>query len=142
LQGCFAESCTASLAASAVSGVEGLGHVLDCAFVTYSDDAKTRLLNVDPAVIADIGAVSQPVARAMAEGVLERSAADVAISVTGFAGPAGLQDEEGLVHFALARTGLPTRCRVEHFGALGVNRVRLAALGVVIELLGEATQRC
>lgn len=93
-------------------------------------------------MIADIGAVSQPVARAMAEGVLERSAADVAISVTGFAGPAGPQDEEGLVHFALARTGLPTRCRVEHFGALGVNRVRLAALGVVIELLGEATQRC
>lgn len=144
-QGCkvaFAESCTAGLAASAVSGIEGLGHVLDCAFVTYSDNAKTRLLNVDPAVIADIGAVSQPVARAMAEGVLERSAADVAISVTGFAGPAGPQDEEGLVHFALGRTRLPTRCRVEHFGALGVNRVRLAALGVVIELLGEATQRC
>lgn len=131
----FAESCTAGLAACAVSGVEGMGHVLDCAFVTYSDGAKARLLGVDPAMIETCDAVSEPVARAMAEGALERSAGDVAVSVTGFAGPAGPDDEEGLVHFAMARTDKPTIHRAEHFGARGVDAVRLAALGVVVDLL-------
>lgn len=133
-----AESCTAGLAASAISGVEGLGHVLDCAYVTYSDGAKTRLLGVDAGLIDAQGAVSEPVARAMAEGALERSAADVAVSVTGFAGPAGPDDEEGLVHFALARTGRPTLHRVEHFGPRGRDAVRLAALETVIDLLETA----
>lgn len=131
----FAESCTAGLAATAVSGVEGCGHVLDCAFVTYSDGAKTRLLGVDADLVKREGAVSEPVARAMAEGALERSAADVAVSVTGFAGPAGPEDEEGLIHFALARTGLDTVHRVEHLGARGTDANRLAALEVVVDLL-------
>lgn len=131
----FAESCTAGLAASAASGIEGVGHVLDCAFVTYSDGAKTRLLGVDADLIRSRDAVSEPVARAMAEGALERSAADIAVSVTGFAGPAGPEDEEGLVHFALARTGRATVHRVEHFGPLGVEAVRLSALNVVIDFL-------
>lgn len=134
----FAESCTAGLAASAVSGVEGLGHVLDCAYVTYSDGAKTRLLGVDAGLIEREDAVSEPVARAMAEGALERSAADVAVSVTGYAGPAGPDDEEGLVHFALARTGKPTQHRVEHFGARGTDANRLSALEVVVDLLETA----
>lgn len=134
----FAESCTAGLAASAVSGVEGLGHVLDCAYVTYSDGAKTRLLGVDAGLIEREDAVSEPVARAMAEGALERSAADIAVSITGFAGPAGDDDEEGLIHFALARTGKPTVHRVEHFGARGTDANRLSALGVVIDLLETA----
>jgi len=134
----FAESCTAGLAATAVSGVEGLGHVLDCAYVTYSDGAKTRLLGVDAELVKREGAVSEPVARAMAEGALERSAADVAVSITGFAGPAGPDDEEGLIHFALARTGRPTRHRVERFGARGTEVNRLAALEVVIDLLQTA----
>lgn len=131
----FAESCTAGLAASAVSGIEGLGHVLDCAFVTYSDGAKSRLLGIDSDLIRDQDAVSELVARAMAEGALERSAADVAVSITGFAGPAGPDDEEGLVHFALARTGKPTLHEVRHFGSRGVDAVRMAALDVVIALL-------
>lgn len=134
----FAESCTAGLAASAVSGTEGLGHVLDCAFVTYSDGAKARLLGVDPDLIRSQGAVSEPVARAMADGALERSAADVAISITGFAGPAGPDDEEGLVHFAMARTGRPTLHRLERFGPRGADAVKLAALGVIIDLLAVA----
>lgn len=131
----FAESCTAGLAASAVSGIDGLGHVLDCAFVTYSDGAKTRLLGVDADLIKRRGAVSEPVALAMAEGALKRSAADVAISVTGYAGPAGPGDEEGLVHFALARTGREPLHRVEHFGPRGQAVVRLEALGVIVDLL-------
>lgn len=134
----FAESCTAGLAACAVSGVQGLGHVLDCAFVTYSDGAKSRLLGVDAALIAREGAVSEPVAVAMAQGALGRSAADVAVSITGYAGPAGPDDEEGLVHFALARTDRRTLCRVEHFGPRGQDAVRLAALDVVVDLLEVA----
>jgi nicotinamide-nucleotide amidase len=134
----LAESCTAGLVASAISGVEGLGHVLECGFVVYTDAAKTRLLGVPPAILKREGAVSEDVARLMAEGALARAESDIAIAITGFAGPAGPSDEEGLVHFALARSDQTTVHRVEHFGARGTDVVRLAALGVVIELLETA----
>lgn len=134
----MAESCTAGLVASAVSAVPRLGHVLECGFVVYTDGAKTRLLGVPPTTLQREGAVSEAVARSMAEGALERAASDLAVSVTGFAGPGDEADEEGLVHFALARTGRSTSHRVEHFGARGVAGVRLAALDVVIDLLNTA----
>ena len=134
----FAESCTAGLAAAAVSGVKGLGHVLDCAWVTYSDGAKSRLLGVPSPMIEQYGAVSEQVARLMAEGALGRSPADVAVAITGFAGPAGPADEEGLVHFAMAASGAVTRHREEHFGTIGQDAVRLKAIGVVAELLASA----
>ena len=132
-----AESCTAGLISAAISGCNGLGHVLDCAFVTYSNEAKSRLLGVPCGLICRDGAVSENVARWMAEGALTRAAAPLAYAVTGFAGPAGPDDEEGLVHFALARRHRPTLHRVEHFGAIGQDAVRLAALGVVIDLLSR-----
>ena len=133
----FAESCTSGLAAAAVSNVPELGHVLDCAFVTYSDDAKKRLLGIPEDVLEREGAVSEPVARLMAGAALERSGAHAAIAITGFAGPAGPDDEEGRVHFAVALSTGVVRHREEHFGPLGQDAIRLAALEVVVELIGE-----
>jgi nicotinamide-nucleotide amidase len=131
----MAESCTAGLAAAAISGVAGLGHVLECGFVVYSNEAKSRLLGVPQSVLDRDGAVSEATARLMAEGALKRAQASISISITGFAGPAGDGDEEGLVHFALARSGIETVWRCEHFGQRGTDGVRLAALDVVIDLL-------
>ncbi|HEX8472114.1 MAG TPA: CinA family protein [Brevundimonas sp.] len=133
-----AESCTGGLVAAAISDVEGLGHVLDGALVTYSNEAKKRLLGIPADLIEDPGPVSEVVAIRMAEGALTRSAADIALSVTGFAGPAGPDDEEGLVHFAMARTDRDTVHREGHFGEIGRSRVRLACLEVMIDLLEEA----
>ena len=83
-------------------------------------------------------AVTAAVAGAMAEGALQNSHADIAVSVTGFAGPAGEDQEEGLVHFACARRGQPPVIREEHFGAIGRGPVRIAALGVMLEMLEQA----
>ena len=85
-------------------------------------------------------AVSEVVARAMAEGALERSSADIAIGVTGFAGPGGDGCEEGLVHFGLARRGGQTVHRVEHFGAVGRGAVRVKSLKVMLEMLEQAIE--
>jgi nicotinamide-nucleotide amidase len=83
-------------------------------------------------------AVSEVVARAMAEGAIERSNADLTIAVTGFAGPGAPGQEEGLVHFALARRAGPTRHREEHFGAVGRGAVRVRSLEAMLEMLEQA----
>jgi nicotinamide-nucleotide amidase len=85
--------------------------------------------------------VSQVVARAMAEGALSRSEADIALAVTGFAGPAGPNCEEGLVHFGLARHGRPTIHREEHFGAVGRGAVRVRSLKTMLEMLEQALEQ-
>lgn len=131
----LAESCTGGLVSAAFAGVEGLSHVLACGFVTYSDDAKNRVLGVPQSVLDTAGAVSREAAIAMAEGALERSSAQVAASVTGFAGPGGEGDEEGQVHFALAREGAETVHRERHFGAIGRDAVRLACLETMLDML-------
>ena len=99
-----AESCTGGLIAAALTDIVGSSDVVDRGFVTYSNAAKTDMLGVDPALIAEHGAVSGPVADAMAAGALERSRAAVAISVTGIAGPGGGSEGKpvGLVWFGLA----------------------------------------
>ena len=135
-----AESCTGGMAAALLTDIEGCGHGFDRGFVTYSKRAKTDLLGIDPDLLERNDAVSEPVARAMAEGALARSDADIAVSVTGFAGPAGDGCEEGLVHFALARRGGETTHRVEHFGPLGRGPVRLKALEVMLEMLEESIE--
>ncbi|MFT4267754.1 MAG: CinA family protein [Xenophilus sp.] len=84
-----AESCTGGLIAAACTALAGSSHWFECGFVTYSNAAKTGMLGVDAALIAAHGAVSEPVARAMAEGAVAHSAAQVAVAVTGIAGPAG-----------------------------------------------------
>jgi len=102
-----AESCTGGLIAACLTEVAGSSDVVDRGFVTYSNEAKSELLGVPPELIARVGAVSSDVARAMAEGALVRSHADLCVSVTGIAGPGGGSPEKpvGLVYAALARRG-------------------------------------
>jgi nicotinamide-nucleotide amidase len=102
-----AESCTGGLVAAALTEVAGASAVFDRGFVTYSNDAKRDMLGVPDAVIAANGAVSAQTACAMAQGALAHSLADIAVSITGVAGPGGGSPEKpvGLVHFACARRG-------------------------------------
>jgi nicotinamide-nucleotide amidase len=102
-----AESCTGGLIAAALTAIAGSSDVVDCGFVTYSNEAKNALIGVPMPLIQAHGAVSEPVAKAMAEGALSRSRATIAVSVTGVAGPGGGSADKpvGLVCFGLARTG-------------------------------------
>jgi nicotinamide-nucleotide amidase len=132
-----AESCTGGLLAALLTDVHGLGHVFDRGFVVYAKQAKCDLLGIAREKVDACGAVSEPVAREMALGALRRSNADIAISITGFAGPGGPDDEEGLVHFACARRGGESRHREEHFGKIGRDGVRIAALDVALQMLEQ-----
>ncbi|MFA9201422.1 MAG: CinA family protein [Cypionkella sp.] len=135
-----AESCTGGLLAALLTDVHGRGHVFERGFVTYTDEAKAELLGIPISVIKQNNAVSRTVALAMAEGALKRSNADVAVSVTGFAGPGGEDDEEGLVHFGCARRDGATCHREEHFGPIGRAAVRIAALEVALAMVEEALE--
>ena len=135
-----AESCTGGMLAALLTDIEGAGHGFERGFVTYTKQSKAELLGIDPQLLERNDAVSEPVARAMAECALNRSKADIAIGVTGFAGPAGDACEEGLVHFALARRGGATRHRVEHFGAKGRGPVRVDSLKAMLEMLEQALE--
>jgi nicotinamide-nucleotide amidase len=142
-----AESCTGGMVAAALTAIAGSSDVFDRGFVTYSNGAKADLLGVDPLLIADKGAVSGEVARAMAIGALARSKAQLAISVTGIAGPGGGSAEKpvGLVYFATARRaqGAPVRQaevtgREERFGDLGRDEIRRRSVEVALEMLRAA----
>ncbi len=135
-----AESCTGGLLAALLTDVRGRGHVFERGFVVYSKEAKCDLLGLDREMVDNCGAVSEPVAVAMAQGALRRSEADVALSITGFAGPAGNGEEEGLVHLACARRNGETCHREEHFGPIGRQGVRIAALKVALELIEQAVR--
>jgi nicotinamide-nucleotide amidase len=130
-----AESCTGGMLAALLTDIEGAGHGFERGFVTYTMEAKTELLGIEPELLKHNEAVSEGVARAMAEGALARSGADIALGVTGFAGPAGDDCEEGLVHIALARRDGDTRHREEHFGAVGRGPVRVKTLEAMLDLL-------
>lgn len=133
-----AESCTGGLIASVLTDVEGRSHAFERGYVVYTNDAKAQELEVPPRLIEQNGAVSEPVARAMAEGALRCSGASAAVAVTGFAGKAGPDDEPGLVHFALAALGSPTVHEEHHFGDVGRGPVRLECLRVAMRLLERA----
>lgn len=102
-----AESCTGGMVVAALTSSSGASSVVDRGFVTYSNEAKTDMLGVSETLIGRVGAVSEEVARAMAEGALAFSPADIAVSVTGIAGPTGGSATKpiGLVHFGAARRG-------------------------------------
>lgn len=134
-----AESCTGGLLASLLTDQEGYGHCFDRGFVTYTERAKNDLLGVSAVEIARHGAVSAAVARAMAKGALARSDADLALAITGFAGPAGQNDEVGLVHLACATSDGPVVHRECHFGDLSRERIRHLAVKRSLEMIGEAT---
>jgi nicotinamide-nucleotide amidase len=130
-----AESCTGGMLAALFTDIEGAGHGFERGFVVYTKESKTELLGVDPGLLDRNEAVSEVVARAMAEGALKRSQADFAIGVTGFAGPAGKEHEEGLVHMALARHGGDTIHQAKHFGAIGRGPVRVKSLEAMLDML-------
>ena len=136
-----AESCTGGMLAALLTDIEGAGHGFDRGFVTYTKGAKHELLDNEPSLLDHNDAVSEVVASAMAEGALKRSEADIAIGITGLAGPAGPNCEEGLVHIALARRGARTVHRQEHFGAIGRGAVRVKSLKAMLEMLEQALQQ-
>ena len=131
-----AESCTGGLIAGLITSVPGSSDILDCGFVTYSNDAKTRLIGVSAELITLHGAVSEEVARAMAEGALAHSGADVSVAVTGVAGPGGgtALKPVGLVHCAAARSGHPTLHRMLQLGEIGRENVRLQTVAAAIRM--------
>lgn len=134
----LAESCTGGLLAAVLTDIEGSAHGFDRSFVTYTDDAKATLLGVPQAVLRESGAVSAACAEAMAQGALQRSEADLALSITGFAGPAGPGDEAGLVFFGLARPAASHEVIERHYGPLSRAQVRLACLRQALDLLEAA----
>lgn len=135
-----AESCTGGLLSTILTDVPGVSHCFECGFVVYSDSAKSRLLGISPELLEIHGAVSKPVAIEMAEKALERCKAQAALSITGFAGPGGAGDEEGLVHFAVARDSQMTVHREEHFGPSGRDRIRTDALQTGLQLLAHSVE--
>lgn len=133
------ESCTGGLIVATLTAIAGSSDVVDRGFVTYSNAAKSEQVGVPPALIEAFGAVSEAVARSMAEGALRHSAADLAVSVTGIAGPDGGSDEKpvGLVWFGLARRGRsPETLRAVFPGDR--REVRRATVARAMELLRSA----
>ncbi len=136
-----AESCTGGMVAAALTDVAGSSAVFGQGVVTYSNAAKTALLGVPPGLFDRVGAVSEEVAAAMAEGARAASAADIAVAVTGIAGPGGSEYKpEGRVCFGLA-TGAGTRIETVDFGALGRAKVRRAATRHALDLLAHAVRQ-
>ncbi|MHA6288598.1 CinA family protein [Maricaulis sp. CAU 1757] len=133
-----AESCTGGLIAGLLTEIPGSSDVVDRGFVTYSNAAKTEMLGVQARLIEAHGAVSSEVARRMAEEALLRSNADIAVSVTGIAGPGSDGDKPaGLVHFGLAVRDQATRTTVHRFGDRGRDAVRLASVATALDLVAE-----
>jgi nicotinamide-nucleotide amidase len=134
-----AESCTGGLIAGAITDVAGSSDIFDRGFVTYSNAAKTDMLGVHAATLEHFGAVSEEVAREMADGALARSAADLAVSVTGIAGPGGSGHKpEGRVCFGLAQSGYVTMTQTVEYGPMGRSNVRRATVGHALHLLIRA----
>ena len=132
-----AESCTGGLVAAALTEIAGSSAVVDRAFVTYSNEAKTEMLGVAKALIDSKGAVSKEVAAAMAEGALVHSTADLVVAITGVAGPGGGSPTKpvGLVHLAIGRRGGLIRHVERRFPDQGRSAVRLAAATEALKLL-------
>lgn len=138
-----AESCTGGLVAGAICSISGASDVFERGFVTYTNRAKSEMLGVPGDLIADHGAVSEPVARMMAEGALAQSHAHVAVSITGIAGPGGGTPMKpvGTVHFALARSNRSVVHRHEVFEGQTREAVQLAAVRTALEMLREAVAK-
>ena len=132
-----AESCTGGLVAGALTEIAGSSDVVDRGFVTYSDAAKEAMLKVPAATLKRHGAVSAETAIAMAVGALKHSQADLAVAVTGIAGPGGGSKAKpvGLVHFAAARRDGRRIERRRLFGKIGRRRVRLKSVAEALKLL-------
>jgi nicotinamide-nucleotide amidase len=137
-----AESCTGGLVAGLLTEIPGSSTVVERGFVTYSNEAKAEAIGVPMALIEAHGAVSEPVARAMAEGAIARSRASLAVAITGIAGPGGGSERKpvGLVHFGLAVRDGETRHLERRYGDPGRAEVRRRAVEDALGLLEEAAQ--
>ena len=135
-----AESCTGGLVAGALTEIAGSSDVVDRGFVTYSNEAKHEMLGVPNATLQKFGAVSRQTAEAMARGALKHSDADLAVSITGIAGPGGGSAEKpvGLVHFACAIKGEATRHEARKFGDLGLSEIRRESVLLALAMLEKA----
>ena len=134
-----AESCTGGLVAGALCAVSGASDVFERGFVSYSNRAKQEQLGVSGDLIADLGAVSEPIARMMAEGALENSHAHIAIAITGVAGPGGGTPMKpvGTVHLATARANQSVYHRHEFFDLDSREEIQLAAVKLALEMLQD-----
>lgn len=134
-----AESCTGGLIAGALTDVAGSSDVFERGFVTYSNAAKQDMLGVKADTLQAHGAVSEAVAREMAEGALRASQAQLAVAVTGIAGPGGSEFKpEGRVCFALAQDGKPTQVETVEFGPRGRAAVRRATVDHALTMMSRA----
>jgi nicotinamide-nucleotide amidase len=135
-----AESCTGGLVASLLTEIPGSSDVVERGFVTYSNQAKMELLGVPADLLQAHGAVSKEVARAMAEGALKHARAELAVAVTGIAGPGGGSAEKpvGLVHLATARRGAATAAQECRFGDIGRDQVRIRSVAEALRMLRAA----
>lgn len=137
-----AESCTGGLIGGAITDIPGSSDIFDRGFVTYSNAAKQEMLGVRAGTLARHGAVSEEVAREMAEGALRHSQATLAVAVTGVAGPGGTTAKpEGLVCFGLAAKGARAQSETVAFGPLGRDGVRAATVDHALGLLLDALER-
>ena len=137
-----AESCTGGLVAGTLTEIAGSSDVVDCGFVVYSDAAKHAMLGVPVSTLNRYGAVSGETATAMAAGALKHSQADLAVAITGIAGPGGATKQKpvGLVYFAAASRDGKRLTRTRRFGKIGRTRVRLRSVGEAFELLRRLAQ--
>ena len=137
-----AESCTGGMVMAALTDVAGSSNVVERGFVTYSNAAKVEMLGVAEKTLYAVGAVSEEVAGEMAEGALERSNADVAVAITGIAGPGGSEHKpEGRVCFGLAVKNRPTHVETVDFGPLGRANVRAQSVQKALRLLNNAADK-
>jgi len=134
-----AESCTGGMIAGTLTEIAGSSDVVDRGFVTYSNEAKQDMLGIPPALIREHGAVSEPVAVAMAEGALRNSRADIAVSVTGVAGPGGGTETKpvGLVHIACARRGKDTVHQRHLFADRGRGWIRQETVAQAFRIMAQ-----
>jgi len=134
---CAAESCTGGLVAALLTDIAGSSKVFERGFVTYSNNAKAEMLGVAGDVLADYGAVSEPIARMMAEGALEASRANIAVSITGIAGPGGGTPMKpvGTVHVACARENRAVIHEMLQLGDIGREAIRMASVETALNLI-------
>jgi nicotinamide-nucleotide amidase len=132
-----AESCTGGLVAALFTDIPGSSTVFERGFVTYSNKAKEEMLGVPGDVLADYGAVSEPVSRMMAEGAMKNSRANIAVGITGVAGPGGgtKMKPVGLVHVACARENRAVVHEMLQLGDIGRTAIRMEAVETALKLI-------
>lgn len=136
-----AESCTGGMVSAAITDISGSSDIFNRGFVTYSDTAKMEMLRVRQATLTDFGAVSEPVAKEMAQGALRSANADIAVSITGIAGPGPSEHKpEGRVCFGLAQKNNETATITVEFGAIGRSNVRSESTQYALNLILNAAK--